>query len=238
MGRKTHAMAAHGTASIIDAWGCGTQSRPGGRTRDWRCTGDGGGKPRRINGLAGAARERQRPGRLKRENAGGGGTVPGGQHGRHAWRRGRMADQENSLENRRVFTVFARMSYELRRVAAKQGGFRRDRDGDGRGRRRMNGRQRCREVPGDVTAGSAGAPARAVTQVSEVLRRVVRDGRDGWRCTSAQQSASACDREGDHERRRFRRQSPERVRGRQCAARCRGRRAKRGGERGAKRARE
>ena len=210
--------------------GCGTQSRPGGRTRDWRCTGDGGRKPRHINGLAGAARERQRPGRLKRENAGGGGTVPGDQHGRHAWRRGRMADQENSLENRRVFAVFARMSYELRRVSANHGGIRRDRGRDGRGRRRTNGRQRCREVPGDVTAGSAGAPSRAATQVPEVLRRVVRDGRDGCRCTSAQRSASACDREGDHERRRFRRQS--------CAARCRGRRAKRGGERGAKRARE
>ena len=93
-----------------------------------------------------------------------------------------------------------------------------------------------RRVPGDVTAGSAGAPARASTQVSEVLRRVVRDGRDSCRCTSARRSASANDRRGDHERRRFRWQSPDRVRGRQCAAYCRGRRAKRGGERRAKRA--
>ena len=75
--------------------------------------------------------------------------MPGDQHGRHAWRRGRMADQENSLENRRVFTVFARMSYELRWVAANHGGNRRDRDGDGRGRRRMNGVQRRRKCNGE-----------------------------------------------------------------------------------------
>ena len=42
-----------------------------------------------------------------------------------------------------------------------------------------------------MTAGSAGAPSRAATQVREVLRRVVRDGRDGCRCTSAQRSATA-----------------------------------------------
>ena len=155
--------------------------------------------------------------------------MPGGHHGKHAWRRVGMTDRESSLENRRVYSVFARVSCELRRVSAKHGGFHWNRGRDGRGRRRMNGGQRCREVPGDVTAGSAGAPARASTQVSEVLRRVVRDGRDSCRCTSARRSASANDRRGDHERRRFRWQS--------CAARCRGRRAKRGGERGAKRAR-
>ena len=78
--------------------------------------------------------------------------MPGGQHGRHAWRRGRMADQESSLENRRVFSVFARISYELRRVSAKHGGIRRERGRDVRGRRRMNGVQRRRKCNGECRA--------------------------------------------------------------------------------------
>ena len=89
--------------------------------------------------------------------------------------------------------------------------------------RRLSGR-RCgalREaVPGEVRAGSAGAPAR----VPGASRPAVRGSRRSGRCTCAKHSAQAVSASANGEPRA-------------CAGEAGARRAKRGGERGAKRAR-
>ena len=89
--------------------------------------------------------------------------------------------------------------------------------------RRLSGR-RCgalREaVPGEVRAGSAGAPAR----VPGASRPAVRGSRRSGRCTCTKHSAQAVSASANGEPRA-------------CAGEAGTRRAKRGGERGAKRAR-
>ena len=79
-------------------------------------------------------------------------------------------------------------------------------------------------VPGVVTAGSAGAPSRGSARVPGASRPAVRGSRRSGRCTCAKHSAQAVSASANGEPRA-------------CAGEAGARRAKRGGERGAKRAR-
>ena len=65
--------------------GCETQGRPGGRERPICCMSDGVRKPLRTNGLARAARERQRFRRRKRDRGGNHEGASGGHHRKHGW---------------------------------------------------------------------------------------------------------------------------------------------------------
>ena len=102
--------------------------------------------------------------------------------------------------------------------------------------RRLSGRRCERTARGSDGRGDGGLRRSAVTRIGTRVGSSASVAR-GSRCTHAKHGAEASDRDGDHERRRWRWQS--------CEARCRGRRAKprivvrgrRGGERGAKRAR-
>ena len=65
--------------------GCETQGRPGGRERPICCMSDGVRKPLRTNGLARAARERQRFRLRKRDRGGNRERASGGHYRKHVW---------------------------------------------------------------------------------------------------------------------------------------------------------